>query len=883
MPQANCESILERIFLRFFDDASLRALFGALGLDNDLLSSPVPYGHLACSAATLASRHGQLDWAFFLEVHARAQDEAVLAQLRELARCLGRDDLADRLGERADCPWPPEGAHPVLQRYAEHLRIEASWLSCALRDAGARGRVPMVDLELRVSAEIAEPASRTNPDLLLFGWARPWVGHLLAGAGDLGRGPLRLTDLLDRADARYVVLGDPGSGKSALLVQTALEILEAGKRLPILLEAGLLEPDLRNCWPRHWPEGFRALAQEAILQGRAVLLVDGIDGATDPEDRHRGVAILAARHRALPMVITSRPVGYRAPSPLFQTLAICPLSPESQRLLLSAWMDSPERAERAWESLTSSARTARLVESPLVLTLVALLLRGGATFQVRRAELFRRLVKGLLQRDFDPERPARSLREPADALELIAWAALRLDNDERSLHVGALEKMIGSNPGRAEQLRRTWTTVRRLLVEVSELTGLLVPLEPAIDISARFAFPHRAIWEFLAAYALEADIASHRLQSPPRPGERSEASPPGELAWVLQRARANPEAWEEVLALTCAMLRSEQATQLVRWVETLGSRELTLRVLEEAPMADHDTIRDALGLEQDWRAWEQRAWRIRDIVAQAKDPSVIVRLLDQYRSGTRDGCTLYWISASLEHIAASPDACHTARREAREAAQRIFAHMEDTRQEALELLRDRWRTISASPCDGAGAESAFEAQMTPVTWRQYLLFDPAHRQAMEDLPGGIGRDRQDALPVYNVTWYAATMFARWVGGRLPTAREWERACGDVIDPVPLAAPRVGWSLRTLQPAGSPPRSRWGLADVRGGVWEWSADPWHASADGASAHDAPRVAHGGSWRDIAHLPPGKVRTAFPPGYAWITLGLRVVRDAAQSSR
>jgi formylglycine-generating enzyme required for sulfatase activity len=58
--------------------------------------------------------------------------------------------------------------------------------------------------------------------------------------------------------------------------------------------------------------------------------------------------------------------------------------------------------------------------------------------------------------------------------------------------------------------------------------------------------------------------------------------------------------------------------------------------------------------------------------------------------------------------------------------------------------------------------------------------------------------------------------------------------------------------------GSLPPNAWGLHDLHGALWEWCADAWHASYDGAPSDGrvwqglgaAPyRVARGGSWHDV----------------------------------
>lgn len=163
--------------------------------------------------------------------------------------------------------------------------------------------------------------------------------------------------------------------------------------------------------------------------------------------------------------------------------------------------------------------------------------------------------------------------------------------------------------------------------------------------------------------------------------------------------------------------------------------------------------------------------------------------------------------------------------------------------------------------------------------------------------------RQTRHPVTWVSWYAAQAFCEARGGRLPTVLEWEYAAAAsetkpnaMEDPV-FVERILRWyaepsGLGTLRPVGSGAANYYGIHDLHGLVWEWTADfnsvfvtgdnrqdgdKSLASVCGAGATDAS------SRSDYAAFMRYATRSSVEARYSQANLGFRCAYDSNGGSR
>ncbi len=191
---------------------------------------------------------------------------------------------------------------------------------------------------------------------------------------------------------------------------------------------------------------------------------------------------------------------------------------------------------------------------------------------------------------------------------------------------------------------------------------------------------------------------------------------------------------------------------------------------------------------------------------------------------------------------------------------------------------------------------AFYMDIYEVTNAQYQKFVDATGHSESEYSDDPNFNAPDQ-PVIYVDWDDAMAYVEWVGKRLPTEAEWEKASrggltgkrypwGDEISYDDANYDGAGgkdvWP-DTSSPVGSFAPNGYGLYDMAGNVWEWCADWWDGGYYANSPDNNPlgadsgeaRVLRGGSWYDASSDLRVAVRGRGFPSYSTDIVGFRCV--------
>lgn len=849
----------------------------------------------------------------------------------------------------------------ALGRYLQHVISRNRYLQ--LQGIRSGGRLVHIELD-----QIYVTLRATRQRVIQA--EEEWLAHEAALApGELGRlrerpGPALETVTVSvnealAAHARLAVLGDPGGGKTTLLrylallhardlaegtalVRDRLGLDESG-RLPVLLPLRQIGAFLRAQRPAEdgteghallldflaqslrnerieLPSGF---FDEWLADGRAVVLLDGLDEVADPDLRRRVSRLVEAFTCAYPAcryAVTSRIVGYTGAARLgedYATTTVRDFSLADVERFLANWHrlvaigqmgpgDSAEayateQTRQLLAAIRANERIRELAINPLMLTVIAMVHRDRVKLPDRRAELYGEAVdvllgkweeaKGLAEQAVLDGRPF----DTGDRRLMLQSLALRMHEEQRKeIAAGDLRRWLGEmfRPQVGES-RVAERAVDRFLGVIEERTGLLVARGEGVC-----AFSHLTFQEYLAALAVAArdDYVVYSLAHMADPWWRE--------VILLEAGYLSLQSQERtthlIRAIADAKEEAEPYHNLVLAVECLrdvGSGRLEGDLLAKIELrirndVDRSSFRAAIRL-----------------IGQARVTPTFRRLYDFMRPHLPK-----WFRPTVIRFIGVGS-------QRRRAAARALAEI--TGVYWVEPYGEpEWIDVPAGeflmgsglayereqPVHRARLER-FRIARVPLTNAQYRIFVDAtgHRVPSHWEDGKPLRGFENH-PVVEVNWYDALAYCDWLSAvtnraiALPTEAQWEKAArghldgreypwGDAWDSNFCNSAEL--ALGSTTPVGIMPEgaSPYGCLDMVGNISEWTVSLWgddkarpdfhypYNPTDGreniAAGDKICRVIRGGSYYGGRLATRCAFREPGNPASTWHALGFRPI--------
>jgi hypothetical protein len=400
--------------------------------------------------------------------------------------------------------------------------------------------------------------------------------------------PAPRQDELAHPCRRTVVLGDPGAGKSTMAAKLAYDVAAdlfpgAEGRVPFLIVLRSFAASFQKGGTRllrylekacEDPYNLKppAHALNYLLgNGRAVVILDGLDELVEPELRRHVVQLVegfVTRYPLVPVVVTARRIGYSdAPlnSRLFRVGVVTELSDDQVADYVRNWFaldtatPATEQGQLATSFLAESETVGELRRNTLILALLCAMYSSEHYIPRNLAQVYERCATMLFDR-WDSMRgialPVQFQGRLRGAVQYLAWQQFAIAGSDKSLSrtriVRILTDYLMAKRFDEDEAART----AEEFVDFCTGRAWILADVGATESEPKYGFTHRTFLEYFAAEHL---VRSH---------------PTVPALWATLKPRMTAGEWEVV---------GQVAVQLFdRNVED-GADKILTHILAESP------------------------------------------------------------------------------------------------------------------------------------------------------------------------------------------------------------------------------------------------------------------------------------------------------------